>query len=68
MSKFPVESMVINCDKLRLRERPSLEANVLALMPRDSKVTIISQYREWFKVSFDNIEGYCLKAYIASII
>lgn len=65
MAKFQEKNGVIfNCGSLRLREKPSLESEILTLIPKNVKFKIIGQYREWFKVEFNSIEGYCLKVYV----
>lgn len=68
MGKFlERESHVLQGCRLRLRQRPSIESETLDLIPGGSKIKLIGQYREWFKVSYNNKEGYCLKQYIAII-
>lgn len=62
-----VTGIVCNCDKLNVRKEPSDKADVLTVIKKDTKVVIDKDEspRGWYKVSVNNITGYCMKKYIS---
>ncbi len=63
-----LNGIVVNCDYLRVRSKPSLKAEEIVLIPKDSKVSIDSSSKEskdFYKVlTPDGTKGYCVKEYI----
>lgn len=55
---------VENTVTLNLRSKPSLNGSVLAVMPPNSKVKIVSSSNGWSHVEFGEINGYCLSKHI----
>ncbi len=49
---------------LNLRERPSLEAAVLARIPKGACVTVYSTWKEWSVVGYQDYLGYAASAYL----
>ena len=59
------KAVVTDCDYLRLRSEPSVNSDVIALMPKGSVVTILEQDKGWFFVEDSTSEqGYCMKKYL----
>lgn len=55
---------VENAVTLNLRSKPDLNSSVLAVMPPNSKVKIVSSANGWSHVTFGEINGYCLTKHI----
>lgn len=60
------KAIVTDCDYLRLRSEPSVNSDIIALMPEGSVVTIFEQDKGWFFVEEDSTseQGYCMKKYL----
>lgn len=59
--------VVQNCSALSLRKKPQ-SPEVLAYMPKGSEVKFIGEFKKdksWVKVEFNNLEGYCLRKFLA---
>lgn len=63
----PITGIVSNCDKLNVRKEASDKADVLTVIKKDTNVVIDKDEspRGWYKVSVNNISGYCMKKYIS---
>lgn len=62
-----VLGVVVDCDLLRVRKRPSTEADVLCVIERGSEVTVDDpdHVGKFYKVcTATGVEGYCAKPYI----
>lgn len=57
---------VVNCDKLRVREEPSTDARILALVNKGQKLILISKVdTTWSKIqTLAGIKGYVMNKYI----
>ena len=54
-----------NKDPLRLRSQPNTSCPTICLMPKGSKVTLISVVnKEWFKVKYKTMTGYAYRKYL----
>ena len=66
-----LKGKVVNCDLLRVRKEPSLEAEELTRVSKDSELVIISSFNEsdtFYKIMTpDGIEGYCMKDFISLV-
>lgn len=64
--KAPVFGKITGCDKLNVREKASTKSKVLKVIDKNAKVRIDEEFNNagWYKVSVDNITGFCMKAYI----
>lgn len=63
----PVYGRVVDCSRLNIRKKPTVNAEVLTVVNRDSELILdlIKSNEKWFKVrTIDGIEGYCMKQYI----
>ena len=49
---------------LNLRSKPSIFASVKAQIPNGARVTVFSEYEDWYVVGYNNIVGYASKRYI----
>lgn len=49
---------------LNLRKEKSVDSNVIAVMPKNTKVEIFNEDDSWFEVVYDENRGYCLKQFI----
>lgn len=58
--------MVTGCKYLRLRKQASLESEVLEVLKEGSEVVVNKRAstKEFYKVSFGNLVGYCLRTFI----
>lgn len=54
----------VNASELNFRERADTSSNAIDVLYRGAKVTIISEEGEWYKVRYNNEEGYVKKQYI----
>ena len=54
----------ISASSVRLREKPSTEAEILTSIGEDSKVEVIEDSGDWLKVKYDNQTGYVFKKYV----
>lgn len=58
--------VVTNCLLLNVRKEPDLKAEVLFTMSAltEPKIDLENSTKDWYKVSFEGNEGFCLKKYI----
>ena len=63
----PVYGVVSGCVKLRVRKEPSTKGAVLTEIPGNTKVqiTLIESTDDWYKVSVNGTNGFCMKRYIS---
>lgn len=54
----------VNASELNFRERADTSSNTIDVLYRGAKVTIISEEGEWYKIRYNNEEGYVKKQYI----
>lgn len=62
-----VEGTVVNCAKLNVRNKPSLDGDVVCVLNATSEINIdvAKSTREWFYVcTATGVEGYCMKKFI----
>lgn len=61
----PVFGAVV-CDKLNVRKKPNISAEVLLKINRGTKVKIDTEKstKEWYKVVTKGVDGYCMKKFI----
>ncbi len=52
--------------ELRLRQEPSLEAEILEVLPKDTKLIVISEEEEWTQVEYEDETGYVSSEYITT--
>ena len=66
VAKKTIFGHVTGCDKLNVRTKPSLKAPVAKVIDKAAKVTIDEEFNNaaWYKVTVDNVTGFCMKAYI----
>ena len=53
----------VTTDILKLREKPSTESSVLALIAKGEKCEFISEEDDWYKVKYEDYTGYISKEY-----
>lgn len=60
------EYYVYKCDFLRLRAKPSLEADILDKIPSGTKIFVDEKYvnKVFYKVKYNSKTGYCVKTFI----
>lgn len=64
------DGTIIKCTKLNVRETPNLDANIMCVLDKTSKVKVDveNSVGKFFKVVTEvGIEGYCLKEYVAVV-
>lgn len=65
----PVNGVVVNCERLRVRKLPNKDSEVLGLITEGSKVQINldNSTINWYAVyTAAGLEGYCMKKYIST--
>lgn len=63
-----LSGVVIDCDRLNIRESPKKDAAVVCTIPRGTVVTVdkTESARGFYKVCLvSGIEGFCMKQYIS---
>ena len=57
---------VVNCQNLNVRKEPTTDSAILRIIPKDTKVEILSDENEtWYKVRIGDIgTGFCMKEFI----
>ena len=65
ISKNIVKASIVEVttDILKLREKPSTESSVLALIAKGEKCEFISEEDDWYKVKYQDYTGYISKEY-----
>ena len=61
------QACVVNCNKLRVRENPSVEAEVLCELPVNTELLVIEELStpDFYKVfTASGLEGFCMRNYI----
>lgn len=56
--------IVTGCVKLNVRERPSTDSAILAVIPAGTMVTIISSEVGWYRIKEGRTTGYVMANYI----
>ena len=65
--KRPVNG-ITTIDHLNVREDPDADSDVLAILDKDTIVTIIDESDpEYYKVFANRVSGFCVKKYIKKI-
>lgn len=61
--------VVYKCEKLRIRQKPSKDSEVVTIVPAYTEVEIIdidkSAGKAWYKVCVEGTTGFCMKEYIS---
>lgn len=62
----PDREGTVICQNLNVRKAPAKGSTVLKIIPKDTKVKILSDANDaWYKVSVDDIKnGFCMKEFI----
>ena len=55
---------VVTAQTVRVRKAASTEAEILKRAYKDQKIEIIGEEGEWYKVTYDGVEGYISKTYL----
>lgn len=59
-----VMSMVTN-DKVNMRKAPSLDADIITVLPQGTEITVTGYTSDWYRIKYDGTTGYCMKRYAA---
>lgn len=63
----PIYGRVVDCSRLNIRKKPTVNAEVLTTVKKDSELILdlIKSNEKWFKVcTTSGVEGYCMKQYV----
>lgn len=62
----PIAGIVSGCVRLNVRAKPSINANVIDIIPSGSSLLIINSKStaEWYCVDVFGKEGYCMKKFV----
>lgn len=66
----PVYGRVVDCSRLNVRKKPTVNAEVLETVRKDSELVLdlIKSNEKWYKVTtISGVEGYCMKQYIVIV-
>lgn len=58
------ETGTVNVPELNFRENPSTNSDTLGVLNNGTKVNIISEQGDWYKIKYNNQEGYVSKQYV----
>lgn len=60
---------VCNCDFLRFRAKPSLDADILDEIPEKTKIIVDEKYsnKVFYKVEYGGRVGYCVKTFVEKV-
>lgn len=56
---------VVNCTKLNVRKEPSTDADIVTVIDNETEVKVLETVKDFVKVEFDSVTGYCVKKYIS---
>jgi hypothetical protein len=62
------EIATVTADTLRVRQEPSIDAQILALMPQGEEVEVLSHDGDWIQVNVDNEIGYINSEFVSCSI
>ena len=54
----------INANRLNVRSGPSLSHKIVRGLPRNTRVEVLNDTGTWWKVKYENIEGYVNSKYL----
>ena len=49
---------------LNIRSRPDLTAPILAAAPKGAPITVLGQWRDWYVINYNGVDGYAASRYI----
>jgi GTPase SAR1 family protein len=55
---------VVNTYRLNVRSRPSSEGDIVGVLEENARVEILEQTGVWWKIKYENIEGYVVAEYL----
>lgn len=63
-----INGIVDKCERLNVREKASVDSDILKVIDKGTEVIIDVEKStdEFFKVSIDGVDGYCMKKFITS--
>ena len=64
LTVFAAQTGKVTADAIRIRKQPNTTSDILEVVDKDEKVTIVEDKGEWVKVSYKDVEGYCMKKYL----
>lgn len=69
LSPIPAQPGIVNISwgHLNIRERPYLDAPVIASASDNTPVTIVNKFQNWYLIQFGNVLGYASKDYITPL-
>jgi len=69
MNTAPVQQGVVNTAgaTLNLRSRPAVDAPILARIPNNTRLPILEQIGDWYKVNYNGTLGYVAGQYISAL-
>lgn len=53
-----------DCDLLNVRQEPKIDSPVLLVLDKNSKIEILEELEDFYKILVNNKEGYCVKKFI----
>lgn len=63
-SRAKTGTVVTQGGRLNIRDNPSLKGNIIGQIPNGQKVSVLSKVGEWYKIRYNNIEGYVFGQYL----
>lgn len=63
-----IKEGIVKCNLLNLREKPNKDSDIICILPKNSKLFIVSDRNKLFyKIKFKGITGYCMKNFIEEV-
>ena len=57
-------TVVTQGGRLNIRDNPSLKGNIIGQIPNGRTITVITKTGDWYRISYNNIEGYVFGQYL----
>ena len=55
---------IVTGNSVRIREKASTDSSIIETISKDTKIEVVSEEGDWYKITYDNKEGYIHKDYV----
>lgn len=62
---YGIDATVRNCNRLNIREKPSLSANVICTIDSGEHITVVDHTGKWFEIMYGDISGFVFWKYVS---
>ena len=63
----PPRNGVVNAANVNVRSKPSTDSYVITRLNKDTPVTILGQWENWYVINKDNITGYMYSDFVTTV-